>query len=433
MALARQLSLLHSTAIVAGTIIGAGIFLTPNLVARHLPSPSWIILLWIFAGLLSLAGALAYAELGAMMPATGGHYVYLREIYGPLAAFLSGWAFLLVVVSGAIAWLAVSFALYLAQFIQMGTAATRLTAVSLIAALVAVNCAGLRAGARVQVVFTAIKLAALAALVLSAFLAPAHSQSATAPVTLSGFGAAMIVCLVTYDGWVSLSFVAGEVKQPSRTLPRALILGLAICIAVYVAANLAYLHLLTPAEMAASNRVAASAAELSIGHGGAGVVTLAILVSIIGAANGWILTAPRVYFAQAADGLFFSWLTAVHPRFQTPHRAILLQGAWATLLVLTGWYAELAAFAMFATWIFYALTVFGVILLRRRAPSRDRPYRVWAYPATPLAFTAIAIAFLVNTVLTDPVPSLACLAILAAGLPAYFDWRRQHSSQHSNG
>jgi len=426
----RQLGLLDGVAVVAGTIIGAGIFLVPNLVAQRLPSDGWILAVWIFSGLLSFFGALACAELGAMMPSTGGHYVWLREIYGPLAAFVCGWTNFVVIMSGAVAWLAVSFAVYLGYFLPMSPATTRLSAVALIAVLTAVNYRGVQAGAAVQKFFTLLKVLGLAVLIGAAFLfgnrEAADSTASFDPAMLSQFGAAMIACLLTYDGWIALAMVAGEVREPQRTLPRALALGLGLCVAIYLLANAAYLHVLSPAEIAAAPRVGAAAAERSLGSAGAALVSGTILLSIIGGANGWMLTAPRLYFAQARDGLLFDRFARVHPRFGTPAQAVLLQGVWAAALVLTGSYTALAAYAMFAAWLFYGLTVLGVVILRRRDPDRPRPFRLWGSPITPLLFCAVAFGFVINTLITTPGPALAGAGLIAAGIPIYYlrkKWR----------
>ena len=314
--LPRSLGLLDSAAIVVGTIIGSGIFVVPNLVARSLPSEPWIVAAWVFTGVLSFFGALAYAELGAMIPATGGQYVFLREAYGPLFGFLCGWTNLFVVISAAIAWLSITFANYLGYFVPLTPLLSKAVAVGLIASVTLVNYRGVAMGAAVQKTFTLMKLLGLAVLVGAAFLSAHHPAAlAGAPagvpsgpgapagaVTLSGFGVAMIACLLSYDGWVALSYVAGEVKNPKRNLPLAVALGLALAIAVYVLANLAYLRVLTVAEIAATPRVGALVAERTMGPAGGAFVSIVILLSIVGAINGWAMTAPRIYFAQARDG-----------------------------------------------------------------------------------------------------------------------------------
>jgi APA family basic amino acid/polyamine antiporter len=430
--LPRRLGLLDSAAIVVGTIIGSGIFVVPNLVARSLPSEPWIIAAWIFTGVLSFFGALAFAELGAMIPATGGQYVFLREAYGPLFGFLCGWTYFFIVISAAIAWLSITFATYVGYFVTLTPLVSKAIAVGLIAAVTMVNYRGVAVGAAVQNTFTLMKVLGLAVLVGAAFLAERHAAipaaaipPVTGAVTLSGFGVAMIACLLSYDGWVALSFVAGEVKNPKRNLPLALALGLALAIGIYVLANAAYLRVLTVPEIAATPRVGALVAERSMGPAGGAFVSFTILLSIIGAINGWAMTAPRIYFAQARDGLFFRRFGTVHPRFQTPHLSILMFGAWSALLAITGTYETLAAYAMYAAWVFYGLTALGVAALRRAQPLRARPYRMTGYPVTLLVFAAVALGFVVNTFVTTPGPAIVGTLLIAAGVPVYFIWKRK--------
>ena len=429
--LPRRLGLLDSAAIVVGTIIGSGIFVVPNLVARSLPSEPWILAAWVFTGVLSFFGALAYAELGAMMPATGGQYVFLREAYGPLFGFLCGWTNFFIVISAAIAWLSITFATHVAYFVPLTPLNSKAIAVALIASVTLLNYRGVAVGAAVQKTFTVMKVLGLAVLVGAAFLGARHhaapaagSPSAPAAVTLSGFGVAMIACLLSYDGWVALSFVAGEVKNPKRNLPLALALGLALAIAIYVLANVAYLRVLSPSEMAATTRVGALVAERSLGRAGGAFVSATILLSIVGAINGWAMTVPRIYFAQARDGLFFRRFATIHPRFQTPHLSILMFGAWSALLAITGTYETLAAYAMFAAWVFYGMTSLGVIVLRRTQPQRARPYRMTGYPVTLFVFAAVALGFVVNTFIATPGPALVGTLLIAAGVPVYFIWKR---------
>ncbi len=297
-------------------MIGSGIFLVPNLVARNLSSPPAILSVWILTGVLSFFGALAYAELGSMIPATGGQYIYLREVYGPLCAFLSSWSLFFTTLTASVAWLAINFANYLSYFVPFPPQVAKLVALGLIAGMTYLNYRGVTAGAAVQKALTGLKLAGLAILIGGAFWHPAHAAAA-APAggfSFSHYGVAMISGVLCYDGWVALSFVAGEVRHPKRNLPMALGMGVAVVMAVYVLANLAYLRVLTVPERA-------------IGPAGASIVSLTILLSIAGGTNGWLMTAPRMYFAQARDGLFLRAFAAIHPRYQTPHFAILLFGA----------------------------------------------------------------------------------------------------------
>jgi APA family basic amino acid/polyamine antiporter len=428
--LPRKLGLLDSTAILVGTVVGSAIFLVPNVVARSLPSVGLILTVWSVSGLLTFFGALAYAELGAMLPATGGQYVYLREAYGPLVGFVSGWASFLVIQSGAVATLAAGFSIYLSYFVKLNRIEAKLASVLLIAVLTAVNYRGVRLGARVQRVFTFLKLAGLTVVVVSAFFGPKHAEVvATAPVAFSwnSFGVAMIACLWAYEGWNCVSFVAGEVKRPERNILRALALGTVALIAIYLTANLAYLRVLSVPAIERADRVAATVAETTMGPIGGTLVSLTVLLSIAGAANGAILTFARIYFAQARDGLFFRAVGNVHPRFETPHVAIVVQGVWVAVLALAGSYEILFSYVIFAAWIFYGMAVLGVLVLRRKAPDLPRPYRMWGYPITPLAFAGIAFWFVGNTILSKPGPSAIGLAIVASGIPAYYFWRRTSS------
>jgi APA family basic amino acid/polyamine antiporter len=429
--LPRKLGLVDATAIVVGTVIGSAIFLVPNAVARNLPSVPLILLVWSVTGLLSFFGALAYAELGAMMPDTGGQYVYLREAYGPLGGFISGWASFLVMQSGSIATLAAGFSIYLSYFIPLSPLAAKMASVALIAVLTIVNYRGVRLGAAVQRTFTFLKLAGLGIIVISAFLAPRHVEASSAPVagafSWAHFGVAMIACLWAYEGWSCVSFVAGEVKRPERNLLLALALGTAALIAIYLVANVAYLRVLSVPAIAASDRVAARAAEITMGSIGGTLVSLTILLSITGACNGSILTFARIYFAQARDGLFFRVVGDVHPRFETPHISIAVQGVWAAVLAVSGSYERLFSYVVFAAWIFYGMTVLGVVVLRRKRPDLPRPYKMWGYPVTPMVFAGVAFWFVINTIVTTPVSSLTGLAIVASGVPVYYIWRRATS------
>ncbi|MBV8820607.1 MAG: amino acid permease [Acidobacteriaceae bacterium] len=430
--LPRKLGLLDSVAIVIGVVIGGGIFIVPNLVARSLPSSAWILACWIFAGAVSFFGALACAELGAALPATGGQYVFIRESYGPLAGFLCGWTTFLVARTAQVAWLAVTFMLFASYFVRLSPVAIKAGALTLCALFAAINYVGVHAGALVQRAFMFAKLAGLAVIIASAFLAPAHASAApatTGPVTLSSFGVAMIACLLGYDGWVQMSFVAGEIRNPRRNILLALAMGVACTIVVYLLANLAYLRLLTIPEIAASDHVGAAAAERAMGPVGGTLISVLIMVSIIGTLNGCFLTSPRVYFAQARDGLFFRKFASVHPRFQTPGFAIVAQALWSAALVLTGSYDTLIDYAMFATWLFYGVMVAGVIVLRRRRPTLERPYKMWGYPWTALLFLAVTLWFLINTAITRPVPALAGLAFIATGFPVYWIWRKSAFTQ----
>jgi basic amino acid/polyamine antiporter, APA family len=429
--LPRKLGLADALSIVVGMIIGGGIFLVPNLVARNLPSVASILSVWVFAGVVSFFGALACAELGAAIPSTGGQYVFLREAYGPFGGFLCGWTMFLVARTAQISWLAVTLSLYVSYFVPLNPIVFKLLGVAAIAVLAMINYRGVTAGAMVQKSFTVAKLIGLLIIIFGGLFFGSHASATPSqpalPVTLGNFGVALIACLLAYDSWVSVSFVAGEIKNPRRNILLALVFGLGICIAIYVLANIAYLRVLTIPEIAASDHVGASATERVLGPAGGKFVSLIILISIIGTLNGCFLTSPRIYFAQARDGLFFSAFARVHPRFATPAFAIVAQAVWAIVLLLSGTYETLAEYAMFALWVFYGLMVFGVIVLRRKRPDLERPYRMWGYPVTPLLFVTVTLWFVVNTLITRPGPSLIGLALIASGVPVYFIWRKFHA------
>ncbi len=433
--LPRKLGWLDATMIVVGIVIGSGIFLLPNLIARNLQSRGAILAAWIISGLLSYLGALAYAELSAMLPATGGQYVYLREAYGPACAFVCGWTFMLAVLSGGIAFLAVSFSIYVAQFVHLTLVSSKLLALALIATLSAVNYVGVREGAVVQVTFTFLKIAGLVLLIGSAFLSPLAVpavQSVAQPAfSLAHFGTAMIACLMAYNGWTYISFVAGEVKQPAKNLPRSLTLGMVVVMTLYVLANVAYLKVMPISQIAATARVGAALAERTMGSTGALLVSLTVLISIVGATNGCILTAARIPFAQAQDGLFFRRFGRVYPRFETPGFAIVIQGLWTAVLVISGSYENLFSYSMVAAWIFYMLSVAAVFILRRKLPDLPRPYRMWGYPYTLGVFMLVSVWFVANAFATEPRPSLMALGIIATGIPMYFIWRKPAPRQET--
>ncbi len=429
--------MLDATTIVIGIVIGSGIFLLPNLIARNLPSSVAILAAWIVAGLFSFFGALAYAELGAMMPATGGQYVYLREAYGPMCAFVCGWTFMLAVLSGGSAWLAVTFSIYARYFVPLTPAMSKVLSIALIAALSTVNYLGVREGAWVQRTFTFLKIAALLVLIGAAFLslrsAPTAGPAATAPFSLAHFGVAMAACLMAYNGWSYVSFVAGEVRDPQRNLLRSLAVGMGVVAALYVLANVAYLKVLTVPQIASTERVGADLATRTMGSIGGAFIAVTVLLSIVGAVNGCILTAARLPFAQALDGLFFARFGEVHPRFQTPASAILWGGIWTAVLILTGSYETLYSYSIVAAWIFYTLSVGAVMILRRKLPNATRPYRMWGYPATPLLFIAVSVWFELNAFVTQPGPSFMACLIVATGVLAYWLWRRLGSWHNAEG
>jgi APA family basic amino acid/polyamine antiporter len=431
--LARRLSLGDSIAIVVGIMIGGGIFLVPNLVARSLPSMPAIMAVWVFAGLISFIGALACAELGAAFPATGGQYVFLREAYGPFAAFLCGWSLFTVARSAQVAWLSVVFSIYVSYLTPLSPIVSKLLSLAVLAVFTWVNYRGVKWGALIQNSFTLAKVVGVLIIIGAAMLlgggAGQHAErlaggGGTCSLSLSSFGVALIACLLAYDGWVQLSFVAGEIRNPKRNVVRALTFGSLGVTAIYLLANVAYMRVLTISETAASQHVAADAVSRVLGAAGGTVVSLIILISIVGTLNGCFLTVPRVYFAQASDGLFFRKFADIHPEYGTPGFAILAQGGWSAMLLLTGSYESLIDYSLFGIWVFYGLMIAAVMVLRRTRPDMSRPYRMWGYPFTPLLFLAITLWFLGNMVVTRPQPAFAGLGLMLTGVPAYVVWRR---------
>jgi APA family basic amino acid/polyamine antiporter len=430
--LARVLSLRDLILIVIGTVIGSGIFLVPGSVLRQVDGHIGpMLLVWVVGGVLSLLGALTYAELGAMDPAAGGLYIYLRRAFGPLTAFLYGWTFFLVMGSGSAATLAVASTSYLQEFVPLDAVGQKLCAIFLLAIVAAINVASTRGSANVQNWSTGIKVGAL--LVMSVVLLAAGQgfsgsadgmwPRAITPSFLSSMGLSMIGVLWAYEGWQYVTFSAGEAIDPQRTFPRAIVVGTAALIGIYVFANVGYLAALGPRGLAASDRVAAEAVQAIVGSGAAKLVAAAILVSIFSAINGITITAPRVYYAMAKDDLFFRRLADVHPRFGTPALAVMAGTAWAMVLATTGTFEQLFTYVVFVSWIFYALGAVGVFVLRRREPAAARPFKVPGYPWTPLAFILAALALVANTIATQPGRAAVGIGVVLLGMPVYAIWR----------
>jgi basic amino acid/polyamine antiporter, APA family len=449
----RALGPIDGVAIVVGTVIGSGIFVVPAAIAGSAGQfgMGTVLLVWVVCGALSLAGALSYAELASMFPRAGGQYVFLREAYGPKWAFLFGWMEFWIARSGSAAAIAVGFALYAAQFTGRGDPwGVRLTALAVIVSLTVVNYLGVRWGGWVQRLFTAAKVAALVALVVAAFVLPVGTSANWSPwVSLEPgwlpfiglFGFAMIQALWAFDGWTNAATVAEEIREPRRSIPFALVWGTLGVTLLYLVVNLGYHYVLSQEDVAGTERVAALTAERLLGPIGAALVAAAVMISTFGSTNGTLLTGPRIFYAMARDGAFFPAMRNLHPRFHTPHLAIAGQGAWASLLVLApvnevlrrtlGWeletplFDQLLTFVIFASWAFYGMTVAGVLVLRRRSPDLERPYRAWGYPVVPLLFVLTTIAFVGHVLWHNPVESAAGVAIVLLGLPAYAWWRRE--------
>jgi APA family basic amino acid/polyamine antiporter len=462
--LIRCLNLTDTTALVIGTIIGTGVFLKTAVMAQQVGTPTLVLAAWVVAGALSLAGALTYAELGAMLPHAGGEYVYLRTAYGNSLAFLYGWTVLAIEATGSIAALGAAFATFLSALLPIGSAWVERTfdvfgheifwsfgpkqviAVGVILFFSAVNCAGVAFGGRVQAVFTAAKLLGIFVVVVGVFLfsgTATWSNLATIPGMrqwsgLKAFGAAMLAALWAYNGWNNMPLVAGEVRDPGRNVPRALIVGMLVVLAAYGLANLAYLYALPFTDIATSNStayrsalpVATKAAQTFLGTLGAKFVTVAFLLSTLGALQGVILVKARIPFAMARDGLFFSSIGRVSKTTRVPARAIGIGAVWACVLVVSGSFDQLTDFVIFAAWIFYGLTAASVLVLRRKMPNAPRPYRTLGYPVVPLIFVLVALWLLINTLQTRPVESSIGLVLILLGLPlyAYFQRKQAHKA-----
>ncbi len=450
--LKRDLGLWSAAAIVVGTVIGSGIFIVPQTMIRLVGTPSLVFVVWVAGGLLSLAGALSYAELAAAMPQAGGEYVYLKEGYGPLWAFIYGWTQTVVAKSGSIAILATGFFQYFANFwpelehvfltvpLPIGAHGApleirygQLLAMVLILSLGVLNYFGVKVGGDVQVAVTILKVASIALIVIVG-LGWGHPEAARhAPVlaqlTVLGFFGALVKSLWAYDGWNNVSMVASEIRKPQRNLPLALIWGTVSVIAIYILVNVAYFYVLSPEQVAGSNRVAATMLRQVAGQTGANLVSIAAMISMFAALNGSILSGARVPYALARGGYFFAPMARVNARYHTPGIAIMALSAWGMVVVLSGTYDQLLDYVIFASWILYGMTAATVIVLRRKRPDLARPYKTIGYPVVPVLFVIMAAAIVISALYNSPRESFLGLALILAGLPFYFYWRKkQHPS-----
>jgi APA family basic amino acid/polyamine antiporter len=426
----RAIGLGRATAMVVGTIIGASIFVQPSLVSGAVPTTAGVLLVWASAGALTLIGALVTAELSSAFPETGGVYVFLKRAYSPALAYLWGWAMFWSMHSGIIAAIATVFARYLGHFFELGDAGTQAAAVGAILVLSAVNYFGVRQGSALQTAFTAIKLLAVVMIVVLGVWYVATNEAAplvtrgASPVMRYAFFEAMVAGLFAYGGWHMVTYSAEETTNPTRTIPRALMIGTLIVTAAYIAINAAYLAVLPLDQVVASNRVAADFADAILGAGGANALSTLVVLSTLGGMTGIILAGPRVYLAMANDGVLFRWVGAVHPTYRTPHVAIALQAVWSSVLVWTGTYRALFTRVVYTEWIFFALMAAGVLILRRRA-NYQPAYRMPAYRALVGIFVVSSLAIVVHQLLTRPSEAVTGLALVLAGLPVYWFWSRR--------
>lgn len=446
--LVRGLGVFDATLITIGSVLGSGIFMTTGDMARWLPHPGLILLVWVAGGILTLAGALTYAELGGMFPRAGGQYHFLKEAYGPFWGFLFGWGALLVIMTGGIATLAVGFGEYLGYYLPFFSTEHVLLSLPLgpftwaptggqlagalaIGLLTAVNYVGLREGTLVQNVVTLAKIGSLVALAGIGFLMPARVEAAlfaplSSPVSggvAAAFGVAMVAALWSYDGWYAVTNMAGEMKKPGRDLPLGIIGGTLAITVLYAVTNLVYMRTLSVEEMAATGRIGETAATALFGDLGGRVLAAAVLVSIFGCISSTILYAARVYLPMAEDGSFFPILARIHPQHRTPSASLIVQGVWAVLLTFSGTYDQLYTYVVFAAVVFHTLSGIAVFVFRKTRPDHPRPYRTWGYPLVPVAFILSSALLVMNTLFERPVESLLGGALLAAGVPVYLYWR----------
>ncbi len=458
--LSRDLGPWAAAAVVVGTTIGSGIFLVPTDMINAVGSVHMVFLVWVIGGLMTLFGALTYAELAAAMPGAGGEYVYLNAAYGPFFGFIYGWTQMWVAKAASIATLATAFFGYLANFapgltqvwttlpIPIGPGGGplevrygQLLAMGVVLFLGGVNYIGVKVGGNIQVFVTAIKIALIAALIGFGFfggvgnMGNLSSSIPTAVGGFSGFFAALVAALWAYDGWNNGVMVGSEVKNPQRNLPLTLIFGTLAVMAIYLLANVAYFYVLSAAEVAGAEerRVAAVMMRHSVGPMGASAVSVAAMLSIFAALNGSILSGSRVPYAMARDGYFFAGAARVHPQFRTPFVSIILLSVWSSLMVLSGRYDELYTIVIFPSWILYGMTAAAAIVLRKKRPDMERPYRVIGYPVVPVLFVIVAAILVYATLQRSPRESAIGLVLIAAGLPFYLHWKRKNDRATSDG
>ncbi len=480
--LLREIGLIAAVAFAIGSVIGSGIFKKPGLMASQLESPLLLLLVWIVAGLMTLFGVLSIAEISSMFPQAGGQYIYFNKSYGEFSGYLYGWAVFIVIQTGSIASIAYVFSDslgYFFKFPRLGPAweafalhipwvgditpfkfiGLKGCTILLILFLTVVNYLGVRLGSVVQVIFTALKIAVILAIVALAFTfghgnLANFTQSAvsfsggTAPVFLA-FIVAMAGAFWSYDGWINITYVAGEIKNPQKNLPRAMIIATVVFISVYLMINLAYFYIIPAKVMGArylaaettgqSYLVATDVASSFLGGWGGSLIAIAIMISTFGTVNGTLMMSARVYYAMAKEKLFFRRLQTVHPRFRTPGPSLIVQGVWTSILILSGTFDQLTDMLIFVSWIFYAAAAFSVIVLRRKMPDHERPYHVWGYPVIPVLFIIFAMIYVVFTFYSDVsnyvsgraplINSLFGLLLVALGIPGYLYWKRRKNKE----
>lgn len=485
-ALLRQIGLTAAVAFAVGAVIGSGIFRKPGLMAAQLGSPALLILVWVVAGIMTLFGALSIAEISGMFHEAGGQYIYFNKCYNPFVGYLYGWAVFVVIQTGSIASIAYVFSDslgYFFRFPRLGPAweaatlripglgaitpfkfiGLKLCTIALILLLTLINYFGVRLGSAVQVMFTSLKVAVILAIVFLAFLfghgSFAHftQSSIQAGTPFSTVFIAFIVAMAgafwAYDGWNNVTYLSGEIRDPQKNMPRTMFLSAIIFIAVYILVNLAYIYIIPVKDMGnrylaaeaggQSYLVATDVAESFLGRWGGSLIAVAIMISTFGTVNGTIMMSARVYYAMAKEKLFFRKLADVHPRHHTPGPSLVVQGLWASALVLSGTFDQLTDMLIFVSWIFYAAGAYGVIILRRKMPEAERPYKVWGYPAVPILFIGFALVYIVFTLYSDVrqflsgrapmINSLMGVALVAVGIPGYVYWKRRRRENAKTG
>ena len=445
--LKRQLGLFDSSMMVIGIVIGSGIFMTTGLMAEAIPSASLILLAWVLGGLQMLAGALTYAELGAAMPKAGGQYVFLREAYGQLPGFLFGWIAFVAYISGTNAAIAVAVAEHVGSFYpslstqniitgegSFSISGGQIFALSLILILSIINYLGIVFGKWIQNIFTVLKIGSILLFALAGLFISTgnHIDMSLNPTNmnigsiLTGMGIALVAVNWTVGGWEYITFAAGEIKNPKKNLPRALIIGTIVILVLYFLVNIAYLKVLPMDSLMGEIKVGEMTARSLYGTGIGGVFALVIIVSMFGALNGNILVGSRVYYAMAKDNLFFSKAAEVHPKFHTPGNAIIIQSFWAAVLTLTGTFEELITLVVFVNFMLWIASASTVFVLRKKQPDLERPYKVWGYPYVPAFFIIFSSAIMVNTFFESPEQSLMGLGLTLLGIPAYLYWKKKY-------
>lgn len=468
--LQKKIGFWSATSIVVGSIIGSGIFMKPATMAAQLGSPIWLTLVWIIAGLFSLFGALIYSELGAMIPETGGIYAYFRRMFGDFFAFLYGWAAFSVINTAAVAAISFVCAQYADYFLQLPrfdgateeafawhipfigdlyplkNFGVKSLALFLVISLTGLNYRSVKAGSSFQVVSTFLKMAVIAALIVGIFISGqgsvqnfVHADNPKEGMgLLSGIIVAMTGAFFTYDGWINVTYIAGEIKQPQKNIPKSLILGVFTCIAVYVLVNQAYLYVLPVEKIATSPLVAADAIGVALGNTGAAIVAAMIVICTLGAVNGNMMATCRVTYAMGQDKIFLPWAGKTHTRFQTPGNALWLHTIWTSMFIITGSFDMLADMFVFITWIAYLFGAVGIFLLRKKMPDQPRPYKTWGHPLVTISFIAFSAFYLITTVWNDitnylnhrqpVINSVLGLVLTAIGIPMYYYYKRKRMS-----